>query len=181
MERTLRIVALLTVIAAGTLVGIRAYTQTGSPKTITALTTEINNSFPNNTSGLITPLALRQVTLDMVNSSGNLLTPNQILSGGANVTPFPIGTLSGGTLTVNCGNGPLQFLTNSGSFTLAAPASDGSCDILDTNGGSPGSITFTGFTVGTTGDTLTLTPSNKFIIHIESINLVSTYLIKALQ
>lgn len=49
-----------------------AYAQTGSQKTAAALNTEINSSFPDNTSGLITPAVLRQVILDMVASSANL-------------------------------------------------------------------------------------------------------------
>lgn len=118
----------------------------------------------------------------LATSVASLTTTDQTLSGGANVTSFSIGTESTGTFTPDCGKGPLQFLVNGGAFTLAAPANDGSCDLLSTNNASAGAISFSGFTVGSnTGDALTTTNTNKFIIHIERINSTATYIIKALQ
>lgn len=107
----------------------------------------------------------------------------QTFSGGINITSFSQGSFSGGaTFTNNCGQGPLQFLTNAGAFTFASPANDGSCDVLVTNGAAAGTITFSGFTVSSnTGDALDTTNTHKFIIHVERINATSTYLVKALQ
>lgn len=113
----------------------------------------------------------------------SLLLPDQLLRGGANVTSFNGGSQSGGgTYTVDCGTRPLQFITNAGAFTIAAPALDGSCDILVTNGGTAGAISFSGFTVGSsTGDALTTTNTNKFIVSVLRINGTATYFVKALQ
>lgn len=120
-----------------------------------------------------------------VATAGNVATLNtadQTLSGGVNVTSNNLGTISTGTTTVDCGQSPLQYFSNNGAFTLAAPAADGSCILLDTNAASAGVISFSGFTVSAnTGDALTTTNTNKFFITIARINGVSSYLIKALQ
>lgn len=112
----------------------------------------------------------------------SLSRTDQTLTGGANVTSFPIGTLASTSYQIDCGNGPLQFFTNNGAITLGAPANDGSCILYDLNAGSAGAITFSGFTVNSnTGEPLTTTNTSKFFITIARINGVSTYVIKALQ
>lgn len=117
-------------------------------------------------------------------------TQDQTVHGGA-VTPsncalgqgFPTCTVSSNiTVTVDCGLGPQQNLTNNSAFTLAAPTWDGSCTILDTNAASAGTITFSGFTVGgATGGTLTTTNTNKFSLFIWRNNGTSAYYIYAHQ
>jgi len=115
-------------------------------------------------------------------ASASLTRPDQTLSGGANVTSFSIGTLASTTYTVDCGQGPLQYLTNNGAITLAAPANDGSCLVMVTNAGSAGTITFSGFTVNSnTGEALTTVNGNKFAITIWRINGTSSLIVKALQ
>ena len=105
---------------------------------------------------------------------------NQTITGGFSVTPNSLGTISSFTLNPALGN--YQYGTNNGAFTLTAPASDCAVDLLVTNGASAGSITFSGFTVGSsTGDALTTTNGHKFIVSIRRINSISTYIIKALQ
>ena len=107
---------------------------------------------------------------------------DQTLSGGANVTSSNQGTKSSGTFTVDCGVSPLQYIVNGGAFTLAAPANDGSCIVRSLNNGSAGTITFSGFTVGSnTGDVLTTVNTNAFAIQIWRINGVSRYLVSAYQ
>jgi hypothetical protein len=107
---------------------------------------------------------------------------DQTISGGANVTPNSLGTFSSGTLTVDCGKCPLQYATNNGAFTIAAPTLDGSTIILLTNGASAGAITFSGFTTGTNiGDPLSTTNTSKFMLFISRINGVSYYYVCALQ
>lgn len=108
---------------------------------------------------------------------------NQALSGGARVTSFSIGTVSSGTTTLDPGNGPLQYLTNNGAFTLAAPsAGDGSLVLYVLNAGSAGAITFSGFTVSSSvGDALTTTNTSKFKIYVDRVNSISSYVVKALQ
>jgi len=99
---------------------------------------------------------------------------------GFTVASYSLGTM--GSFTINPALGNSQYGTNGGAFTLTAPTSDCAIDLLSTNNGSAGSITFSGFTVGTgTGDALTTTNTNKFLIMIRRINSVSTYYIKALQ
>lgn len=100
---------------------------------------------------------------------------------GFSVTSYNLGTGSG-TVTINPRNGNYQYITNNGAFTLAAPATDCAIDLLVLNGATAGSITFSGFQVGSaTGSTLTTTNGNEFIISIRRINSLSTYSIYALQ
>lgn len=101
---------------------------------------------------------------------------------GYTFTPFNAGTKSSGTFTPDPTLGNYQYCTNGGAFTLAAPTSDCAIDILITNNGSAGSITFSGFTVGaSTGSAFTTTNTNKFILSIRRINSVATYSNYALQ
>lgn len=117
-----------------------------------------------------------------VPTSGTLLSnsiADQTISGGANVTALSQST---GNITIDCGARPLQYITNNGAYTITAPSNDGSCVLLVTNGASAGATTFSGFTVGSnTGDSLTTTNTNKFMIFITRINGTSTYTVKALQ
>ncbi len=101
---------------------------------------------------------------------------------GYTYTPNNLGTISSGTVTLNCALGNYQYLTNNGAFTLAAPSSDCGIDVLITNGASAGSITFSGFTVGSsTGSAYTTTNTNKFLTSTRRVNSVSTYSNYALQ
>lgn len=96
------------------------------------------------------------------------------------VTPYNLGNITSFTIDPALGN--YQYGTNHAAATWTAPASDCAVDIYVVNDGSAGTITFSGFTVGSsTGDALTTTNGNKFIISIRRINSVSTYIIKALQ
>ena len=124
-----------------------------------------------------------QWELDTSAANASLTAPDQTLSGGANVTSNNLGTISTGTLTVDCGKGPLQYFIDSGTFTIAAPSNDGSCDLKMTNASSGSQIpTFSGFTVNAnTGEPLTNTANSVFFIHIERIGGTSTYIIKSLQ
>jgi hypothetical protein len=107
---------------------------------------------------------------------------SQVFSGGLHITSDNLGTASSGTTTIDCGNGPQQYIVNNGAFTLAAPSNDGNCILYALNGASAGAIVFSGFTVGSnTGDSLTTTNTSKFFISIIRINGVSTYVVKALQ
>ena len=111
---------------------------------------------------------------------------DQNFTGGCTVTSYNLGTVPnpavGNTVSVDTGLGPLQYLTNDGAFYLAAPANDGACAILVTNGATPGTITFSGFTVGASvGDPLTVVVGNMFIVNILCIAGISSYFIKALQ
>tara|TARA_R110000868_G_scaffold102701_6_gene283023 strand:+ start:668 stop:1903 length:1236 start_codon:yes stop_codon:yes gene_type:complete len=104
---------------------------------------------------------------------------DQTLSGGANVTSKSLTT---GSISVDCGDRPIQYITNNGAYTITAPSSDGSCFLFVTNGASAAATTFSGFTVGTnTGDALTTTNTNKFTIMVWRANGTSGYMIFAHQ
>lgn len=124
-------------------------------------------------------------TMTFPSTNGTIAALNiqdQTLTGGANVTSNNLGTISSGTTTVDCGKGPLQYFTNNGAFTFAAPSNDGSCIFYDLNGSSAGTITFSGFTESAnTGDTLNNTNTDKFFISVVRINGVSNYVVRALQ
>lgn len=120
------------------------------------------------------------ITLSSATGSVSL---GQTITSGFILAPYNAGTISSGTLTPNPLLGNYQFYTNNGAHTLAAPANDCSMDILITNGATAGAITLSGFTVSATnsGDALTTTNTNKFLLSLRRINGVSTYVIKALQ
>ena len=120
-------------------------------------------------------------TLSQARLSNVLLSnvTNQTINGGAIVTSH---SLSIGSFTANSGICPLQYITNNGAFTITAPSNDGTMLLLVTNGTAANTITFTGFTVGSsTGDALAYTSGYMFMISIMRINSYSTYTIKALQ
>ncbi len=107
---------------------------------------------------------------------------DQTISGGANVTALSLGTKSSGTLTIDCGARPLQYVTNGGAFTLAAPSAAGSCIVFVTNNALAGAITFSGFSAGSnTGDALTTTDTEEFSIFVWKVNGVSGYRVAAHQ
>lgn len=107
---------------------------------------------------------------------------SQTYTGGISPTAFSLGTVTTGTTTINCGNGPIQTMTNGGPSTLAMSANDGSCVVRITNNGSAGVITFSGFSQGAaSGDALTTTNTNKFDIALTRIGGSPHYLVSALQ
>jgi hypothetical protein len=174
-------------------------TFTGTQTLTTALTTTLNgNTFTTGTytltgtagktftfSNTLTLAGTDSTTMTFPSTNANIAALNiadQTMSGGANFTSSNQGTKSSGTFTVDCGACALQFATNNGAFTLAAPSNDGACLLLITNGASAGTITFSGFTVGSnTGDALTTTNTSKFLLSITRVNSIATYTVKALQ
>ena len=73
---------------------------------------------------------------------------DQTLGGGANVTAY---NPAAGNVTVDCGNGPLQYQFNAGAFTITAPANNGSCilEVINASGSSTnpngGAVTLANF------------------------------------
>jgi hypothetical protein len=171
-------------------------TFTGSPALSTATATSINGLHLTASTGTLTVTDSKTLTVNnSISLSGtdgttwtgpttnatlaSLNIADQVVTGGANVTTLAQAT---GNLTVDCGSRPTQSITNGGAFTITAPSNDGYCVLLVTNNASAGTITFSGFSVGTnTGDTLTTTNGNKFMIFIYRVSASSTYSIKALQ
>ena len=115
-------------------------------------------------------------TSSTVLTTGNTATVTK----GFTITPNSLGNMTSFTLDPTAGN--YQYGTNHATLTITAPASDCAIDLLITNDATAGAITFSGFTVGaSTGDLLTTTNTNKFILSVLRINAISTYTIKALQ
>jgi hypothetical protein len=69
------------------------------------------------------------------------------LTAGFTTDEEDLGTVTGGTVTLDFTKESVKTLTANGAFTLAPPASGtGSCEIWVTNGASAGAITTSGFT-----------------------------------
>lgn len=107
----------------------------------------------------------------------------QTVTGGFALTPFNVGNMGTGTITFVPTNGNYQYASNTGAVQIQVPAADCAIDVLITNSGTAGAITFAaGFTVNSNiGEAFTTTNGHKFIVSIRRINGVSTYLVKALQ
>ena len=100
-----------------------------------------------------------------------------------NLTAYSIGSVSSGTTTVDCGKNPVQYLTNAGAFTLAAPANDGACMVQVINGASSGAITLSGFATSPTGtgDTYGTGATSIFALNVFRINGTATAVWKQQQ
>lgn len=168
-----------------TLAGSEAFTnKTYNGNTWTAgtgiLTIAAGKTLTYNNS--ITMAGTDSTTMTFPSSNGTISTLNltsQVITGGVIVTSQ---SKTAGSLTINCGDRPLQYITNSGAFTITAPANDSSCILLITNDGTAGTVSFSGFSVGSsTGDALTTTNTSKFSIHIWRINSISGYRVAAHQ
>lgn len=105
---------------------------------------------------------------------------NQIISGGATVT---VAAIAAGNYTVAQGTRPIQYIPNTGAFTLTAPANDGICIVQVENGAGAGAITLSGFTTPAAGngDSLDTTNGHKFRGYIETVHAISTVWWRALQ
>lgn len=91
-----------------------------------------------------------------------------------------LGTISSFTIDPTVGN--YQYGTNNAAATITAPTSDCAVDFIITNGASAGSLTFSGFTVGSSiGSAFTTTNGHKFLVSVRRIGGTSTYSNYAMQ
>jgi hypothetical protein len=103
----------------------------------------------------------------------------QNMYGGYYSTPYQYAT---GNITVDFSLNPIQYVNNSGAFTITAPSKSGSCILTIFNQSGAGAVTFSGFTVGSsTGDALDTTSGHKFSITMWGVNGTYSYNVKALQ
>lgn len=110
-------------------------------------------------------------------NAASLDVAGQTVTGGAYVTGRQIGQ---GNYTVDCGLRPTQIITNNAAFTITAPPNTGTqegfCILLVSNGASAGTITLSGFTVGSnTGDTYVTTNGSKFSLFVWRIGSIAAY------
>ena len=102
------------------------------------------------------------------------------LAVGYTATSYSNGTVSSGTLTPNPANGNFQHYTNNGAHTLAPPTSVCTIVLEMTNAASAGALTTSGFTFAS-GDALTTTNTNKFLLYLTKTQSYSLLQRKALQ
>ncbi len=106
---------------------------------------------------------------------------DQSFTGGVRTPSISLGVITTGTVVLDPGDGPKQYLTNNGAFKLEHVAFDGDVDLLVTNGASAGSVdlTFYGSAIG--GAALTTTSGHSFRIISSRNNGQSTLSIQARQ
>lgn len=177
--------------AAGTLMAsltANTFTASATPTLGVAGTTVGTLAFANATSGSITVTpttgALGTITLTLPAVSGTVLQTagNQTITGGFGVTPYNAGTFNGTTFTPNPVNGNYQYMTITGTPTLAVPGSDCAIDVLATNATATGLTISGSYTYASSSTSAyNATGTNKFLISIRRINSVSTLSILALQ
>jgi hypothetical protein len=106
-------------------------------------------------------------------------TADQVVTGGARVTPLDLGTITSGTFTPDPGDRPVQYATFNGTFTFAPGSNKGSYLLEVLNGSTPGTVTMSGFTK--VSGALTATAGHKFHISVVVGQSYSSATILALQ
>ena len=80
------------------------------------------------------------------------------------------------------GKNPIQYINNSGPFTITAPTRSGNCILTIFNQAGAGAVTFSGWTVGSSvGDALDTVNGHKFSVTMWGCNGTYSYTIKTLQ
>lgn len=124
------------------------------------------------------------VTSGSAISWGTIVRPavSTNLTVGYTATAYDNGTVTSGTLTPDPANGNLQRYVSNGAHTLAPPSATGDYTIViqSTNGASAGTVTTSGFTK-VTGDSLTTTNGDDFMLYITKLNSFTLLNIVALQ
>lgn len=166
-------------IADGSITAAKLFGTTGTGNVVLASSPALTG-----TATSITPAAGNSSTAIATTAfvQGEILTvlrynTTATISVGYNVTPSNRGTGSG-TVVPDASNGNYQFITNNGAFTIGAPAADCAIDIIVYNGGSAGSISFSGFrTPGTnaTGNTFVPTAGTFWILSVRRVLSYSFY------
>jgi hypothetical protein len=119
------------------------------------------------------------VQCKLVTSAACLNVADQTVTGGANFTPLALTT---GNNTIDCGARPGQYVSNTGAFTITAPANDGYCYVDVENGGGAGAITLSGFSPNAMGGaTVDTTNGHNFRLMISRVHGHSAISAIALQ
>jgi hypothetical protein len=142
-----------------------------------------SNITADRTLTLTTGDADRSLTLTANSSIGGtaaVVSGNQTVTGGFNVTATDAGTKSSGTFTPAPATNNFQYAINGGAHTLAPPTNDCTMVVQYTNNASAGAITTSGFTK-VTGDSFTTTNGHDFFCFITRCNAFSHLHVTALQ
>ncbi len=103
------------------------------------------------------------------------------LTAGFAATAEDLGTITTGTTTLAFSNSNVKTALNGGAHTLAPPSSgEGTIVLQLTNNGSAGAVTVSGFTA-VTGDSLTTTDGDDFLLYVTRVNGFSHLHAVALQ
>ena len=162
----------------GTLTGAGALSVTGTSTLTDTVTTGGTIELGHASDTTLSRVSSGVLAVEGVNVL--LTTGAALLTGGFNATAFNAGTQSSGTFTPAPQSGNLQRAVNGGAHTLAVPATDCSMVIQYTNNASAGTITVSGYTEQT-GETLTTTDGDDFLLFITRVNGFITLHIRALQ
>lgn len=159
----------------------RTATDTWSAGTAVALselaTIAANTLLGNNTGGAAVPAALTKAQAVALLDAAQLSVYGQALAGGANTNRNYLGNTSGGGLSIDPGNGPIQLFVNGAAATIS-PASGkyGICTLFIQNSGGSGALAFTGYTV--IGDTVGTGSSDRYICTVVQTQDVSLLIVK---
>lgn len=137
--------------------GIGAYSSASPSMTRTML--------QSSTGALLNVTTAAQISVTLLGSIVDKMLradlDGQQITGGANIVPGSLGTVSSGTLTPDPGNGPMQYATNNGAFSLAPSANKGTYILEILNGASAGAIATAGWTT-VKGDSFSVVNAAKF-------------------
>ena len=90
-----------------------------------------------------------------------LATEDQVITGGARVTPKDLGNLSGASITPDTGDRPIQKVTNNGAGSILPGSNTGQYTLQVLNTAGAGAITTTGWTLK--GDPFDTSTNSKFL------------------
>jgi len=99
---------------------------------------------------------------------------------GFSATVFDLGTNASGTETLAESNGNFQKGVNGGAHTLAPQTNDSTIVVQYTNNASAGAVTTSGYSI-VTGDTLTTTNADDFMLYSTVLNSFDHLHVVALQ
>jgi len=144
-----------------------------------------NNVFIANTLNLghASDTTIARVVAGTVSVEGvNVLLKDgdETLTGGFGATIDNDGIQSSGTYTANALTGNFKSINANGAFTLGVPSDDSTIIVQSTNGTSAGAITTSSWT-SVTGDTLTTTSGDDFLLYMTIHGSFSHLDVRALQ
>lgn len=130
----------------------------------------------------VSQLLVEDITINSSSSTILQSDTDDNLTAGFTSSAVNDGTKSSGTYTPTPTGGNIRTAINNGAFQLNPPSTTGSYTMVIqlTNGATPGTVTIGSFT-RTTGDSLSTTASDVFLLYITKVSTTTTLHIVALQ